>query len=171
MKQLYILRHAKSDYPENIADDHERPLNKRGEAACKKIADFIKQNNISPEVVLCSDALRTTQTINNIMKHSGNDFKVDYTPKLYLATPGEILKELAKIDSNISSAMIVSHNPGVENLTKILLKDGDVDSIKRLQVKYPTAGLAIMSVAADSWDKISPASAILERFIAPKMLP
>ena len=169
MKQLYILRHAKSDYPAGT-DDHERPLNKRGEKACKLMGKYIQENNIAPQAILCSDATRTTQTAKNIMRAAGIQNPISFSKTLYLATPGEILKEIAKVDDSIESVLIVAHNPGVEQLARLLTAAGDAESIARLKEKYPTAALACFSIDATSWKEINPASGNLDKFITPKML-
>lgn len=169
MKKLYILRHAKSDYPEGV-DDHERPLNTRGEKSCIFMGRYFRENTIRPDVILSSDAMRTTQTINNILRESGCNVQPQFTKKLYLATPGEILKELAKLDNSNSSAMVVCHSPGVQLLSAILTGSGDEDSIERLKRKYPTTGMACLTLATDSWQKIDPGCGHLDMFVVPKML-
>ena len=163
MKKLYILRHAKSAYPENT-DDHSRPLNKRGENSCRLIASYMKENNIGPEVILSSDAMRTKQTTKNILKILGSDVKPEFSEKLYLATAGEILKVISKVESSVNSLMIVSHNPGVENLVSLITGGGDKDSMNRLRVKYPTAGLSCLKIDIDNWEYINPSQAYLEGF-------
>jgi phosphohistidine phosphatase len=170
MKKLFLLRHAKSDYPNNVNDDHARPLNKRGEADCRKIARYLKENNISPQAILASDATRTTSTINNLLRETASATQVQFLSKLYLATPGEILKEVAKIDNSLQSAMIVAHNPGIEQLARILIKDGKPESLAKIRIKYPTCALTCLELDTDSWSRIDPQSGYLANFITPKML-
>ena len=170
MKKLYILRHAKSDYPDDVSSDKERPLNKRGEKACDLIGQYLKENNIFPEIILSSDAVRTTQTINNVLRIAEHAVDVSFTPKLYLATPGEILKEIVKVDAEVSSVMVVCHNPGVEQLSAILTGGGDADSISRIKVKYPTAGMACFTIEAGKWGEVNPGCGHLDSFITPKAL-
>lgn len=169
MKKLYILRHAKSDYPQGV-EDHDRPLNKRGQSASIIMGKYIKSNNINPDVILSSDSARTTETINNVLKEAEISTSVDFSNKLYLATPGEILKELAKLGDEVESAMVVCHNPGAEMLTAILARDGNKFALSTLNRKYPTCGLACMTIKSDSWDKLDMGSAYLDEFITPKTL-
>ncbi|MCE3232442.1 MAG: phosphoglycerate mutase protein [Rickettsiaceae bacterium] len=169
MKKLYLLRHAKSDYPQNV-DDHDRPLNKRGQEASKLIGKYIKENNLIPEKILCSDAVRTSMTAKNITREAGANITISFMKELYLATPGEILKILAKVDDKVNSVMVVCHNPGVEQLAKLLTASGDANSIAQLKTKYPTAGLACFSIDTESWGEINPGSANLDRFVIPREL-
>ncbi len=169
MKKLYVLRHAKSDYPQGVSD-HERPINRRGIKDCTAIGEYLKQNNLKPDVILSSDAMRTTMTIKNVLREAGYDIDVDFRKRLYLATPGEMLKEIATINDASQSAMIVCHNPGAEQLVKFLTKSGGYDAISRIKVKYPTAGLARLVLDSDSWKNIQPTSGYLEDFVSPKVL-
>lgn len=170
MKKLFLLRHAKSDYPANVNDDHERPLNKRGENDSRKMGEYFKKNNINPDVILCSDAKRTSSTIENIIRAAWFNKKPAFLKSLYLATPGEILKELAKIDNSNNSALVVAHNPGIEQLAKILIKTGNYEALSRIRIKYPTCALTILEINSANWQEINPASADIIDFITPKML-
>jgi phosphohistidine phosphatase len=170
MKKLYLMRHAKSDYPNNRIDDHERPLNKRGEISCKIMGKYIKEQNLIADRILCSDSVRTTTTAINILREIKEDIPIHFTKELYLATAGEMLKILAKTDDELNSVMIITHNPGIEQLAKFILKSGDAESIHRLQTKFSTAALACFSLDTDSWQKINPGSGNLDSFITPGML-
>jgi phosphohistidine phosphatase len=169
MKKLYILRHAKSDYPNGVGD-FDRPLNKRGFDACLLIGKYLNDNFIKPEVILSSSSKRTEQTINTIISASHLAVKPQFIDKLYLATAGEILKEIAKVDDKINSIMIVAHNPGVAVLAKLLAGSGKKESLELLQIKYSTAGLAILNFNMLSWSILDPSSGYLQEFIIPNNL-
>ena len=165
----YILRHAKSDYPEGVSD-HERPLNKRGQQASFTIGKYLKLSQINPDAILSSDSVRTTQTINNAIKEAGISTKVDFVGRLYLATPGEIIKELSQLSDEIESAMVVCHNPGAEMLTAILARDGNKIALNNIKRKYPTCGLASMTIKSGGWNKLDMGCAYLDEFVTPKIL-
>ena len=63
MKTLLLLRHAKSAWSDPRLDDHDRPLNGRGERAAKAMADHIAREGPRPDLILCSTAMRTRQTL------------------------------------------------------------------------------------------------------------
>ena len=60
-RTLLLLRHAKSDYPDDVAD-HERPLAPRGVRDAPHTGTWLADAGRVPDLVLCSDALRTRQT-------------------------------------------------------------------------------------------------------------
>ncbi len=170
MKKLFILRHAKSAYSDNVSNDKDRPLNETGKNACKSIANYMKDKVIIPDLILCSDAVRTTQTIENILQNLDEELKVEYTSRLYLATPGEIFKEIAKIDDDIDKIMVVCHNPGAHQVSALLTVGGNMDAIDVLKVKFPTAAMASFTMNIDNWEEIGPACGYLDDFVTPKML-
>jgi phosphohistidine phosphatase SixA len=63
MHTLYLLRHAKSSWADPTLLDHERPLAPRGRRDAKRIATHLAQLGIEPELVLCSTAARTRETL------------------------------------------------------------------------------------------------------------
>lgn len=170
LKKLYLLRHAKSDQNADVASDKERPINPRGKKDCITIGNYLKANSIRPDLVLCSDAVRTTQTANNIFKTAGFDVPIVFLKELYLATPGEILKEIAKIDNSISSIMVICHNPGIHQLAAALVGNGDRQSILNINDGFPTNALAMLSLNTEKWAVIDPKSAYLDNYITPKIL-
>ena len=60
--QLLLLRHAKSSWRQADLEDHQRPLNKRGLAAAKRMGLYLAEAGLRPDRVLCSTALRTRET-------------------------------------------------------------------------------------------------------------
>jgi phosphohistidine phosphatase len=68
------------------------------------------------------------------------------------------------------TVLVIGHNPGFEELAKLLIGEGDMDGILRLGQKYPTAGLAVIDFELESWRDIDKKSGRLERFVTPKSL-
>lgn len=165
MKKLYFLRHAKSGYPEGV-EDHDRPLNAKGRSAMLHLTAYAKKHIPCPGLVLCSTATRTKQTIAALVNAWEKAPEIIYTHRLYLASPGELLKEIAKVNEAVTSVMVVAHNPGIESLAAMLVKDGNKQAYDRMRAKYPTAGLAMFTLES-AWDSINPRSATLVDFITP----
>ena len=72
MKYIYLLRHAKSSWTNQLLKDHDRPLSERGIKACHKIETFISQNKIIPEIAYISSSQTTSGNINLNTITSGN---------------------------------------------------------------------------------------------------
>lgn len=163
MKKLYLLRHAQSSNPQGVSD-HSRQLDKIGKQECKSMQAYLIENNIHPALVLCSDSVRTTMTAKNIF-NGISGINVTYNAKLYNATPGEILKEIAKISDDISSIMLIAHNPGIQQLAFILAGWGDKEMLGMIKSEYPTCALTEYSFNVDTWKNVQPGKGELDKFI------
>ena len=115
MRLLTLLRHAESLQSSDI--DKDRILSENGINQALAIAEFYKNNkNYLPDLILCSSATRTRQTIKPLLKNFAID--VTYLDHLYYATAQEI-KELVECQKT-GKLMIVSHNPAISGIAKFL---------------------------------------------------
>lgn len=161
MKKLYLLRHAQSSHPRGV-DDKDRPLNERGKQECKAMNDYFRQNNINPDVVLSSDAMRTKSTAQEVC--AGINTEIVFIKKLYLATAGEIIKEIAKLDEKVGAVMLVAHNPGIHEFALILSDDNNKKHFAGA-AEYPTCALAEFLVNIEFWQDIEPGKGILQSLV------
>ena len=83
VRQLFLLRHAKSSWDDPGLADVDRPLAPRGRKAVKKVARYLRREGIDPQVVLCSPALRTRQTLERLGSVVREDVSVRIERKLY----------------------------------------------------------------------------------------
>jgi len=167
MKLLYLLRHAKSSWDGPDLADFDRPLNKRGRKAAKLMAEYFRDNGIAPAAVVCSPAKRTKETLKHLLPVLGG-VEVVYDRRVYEASYQTLLQCLADLPAEISSALLVGHNPGIERLALYLMNDlGHGPGAARMQDKYPTGSLAILSVPSDDWTDLKVGSGRLDDFIRP----
>ncbi len=170
LKTLYLLRHAKSSWADPGVEDHDRPLNRRGRAACAALAGYIARAGIGPDQVLCSTARRAKDTVAEIAAALGRHFPVSYRRRLYLAEPDEILAQIRRLDDGFGAVMIVGHSPGIDELAAMLIGGGEPKAMQRLHAKYPTGGLATIRFGTPHWRAIEPSAGRLEAFVTPKEL-
>jgi phosphohistidine phosphatase len=165
VKRLFLLRHAKSSWDEPGLADHERPLAKRGRRASKTIARHLKDEGIHPELVLCSSSARTRETLERIGLGEGVEVQIE--DDVYAASAGELLAALNRVPDEIGSAMLIGHNPGLQDLALQLAGDGA--DIPRVRQKYPTAALATLDFDR-RWSELAPGACKLVGFVKPKEL-
>ena len=128
MKTLHLLRHAKSSWKEPGLDDHERPLSKRGRAAADAIAKHMKRTAIAPDIVLCSTAVRTKETLEPIAKKL-KPAKVIFEAGIYEVAERELWKHVGALPEQADTVLMIGHNPGLHNLALAL---ADADSVGHL---------------------------------------
>jgi phosphohistidine phosphatase len=178
MRQLLLLRHAKSSWDDPSISDHARPLNARGRHNAAAMRAAMRGLGLTPDVVLVSSARRTLQTLEALEPWDENPI-VEPMNTLYLATPAQILAILHGITPTVRSVMVVGHNPGLHDLAVLLAGVHGVSSdrhnsasihAQRLREGFPAGALAEFTVAAD-WRDLAEGGGRLVRFLNPRDLP
>ena len=171
MLTLYLFRHAKSDWGASGLADSDRPLNKRGRDAAKRMGRYCAGESIVPQQIYCSTALRTRQTLELFLEAFADKPPFDFEERLYLATTVALLKRIRHCRSDLNSVMLLAHNPGTHALAFELIGQDDCGHAERLQAKFPTAALAELAFDIDDWRDVGPGKGILKRFAMPKTVP
>ena len=171
MRELFLFRHAKSSWSDLDLDDHDRPLNARGQRAAPMMGQYMQDNAMNPAIILCSSSVRTRQTLDLAFPDAHeSELSVVYSREIYEAPPSALLQCIATVEDEISSLMLLGHNPGMQMLTLQLAKTAQGDALARIATKFPTAALARISFQAESWRSLSHAGGHLVQFITPKQL-
>lgn len=165
-KLLYLMRHAKSSWGDPELADHDRPLSPRGLKAAARMAEVILREEISPGLVLCSSARRAQETLAPIQQAIGEGAQVEVEERLYSAGADQLLRRLRRIPSSAASVMVIGHNPGIQELAVQLV--GDQAAQARLNVKFPTAALAVLRTDTPGWRALNQGDAELVAFLKPR---
>jgi phosphohistidine phosphatase len=162
-RSLYVLRHAKSSWDDPGERDHERPLAPRGRRAVKLLARYVRDNQIRPELVLCSTARRAVETLDGVDPPGTRSIE----KLLYGAGCEQLQERLRQVPAELGSAMLVGHNPALQVLVLRLARSGEwLDDIRR---KYPSGALATLEFEVP-WSELGPGTAELTGFVRPKGL-
>ena len=170
MKRLYLLRHAKSGWRDPSLEDFDRALNGRGRRAAGTIGEYMRRREMRPALVLCSPAVRATQTLELVRAALGGDLPAKIEDGLYLAEPGALLSRIQRVDDVLPSVMLIGHNPGIERLAIALSGGGDDQARQRMQAGFPTAALVLLAGDQARWRDLRQGRARLEAFIRPNDL-
>ncbi|MEJ5352628.1 MAG: histidine phosphatase family protein [Melioribacteraceae bacterium] len=147
MKQLFLLRHAKSSWEDSSLSDIERPLNKRGKRDAPFMANLFKQKEISVDAIYSSHALRALKTAEIFSKelHIKKE-NIVIEEKIYEAGIKELCDIVNNIPETYSSVMIVGHNPGLTSFANFL-GNKFIDNI-------PTCGIVGIEFRLKKWKEI-----------------
>ena len=159
MKTLFVLRHAKSSWDNPDWADFERPLNSRGLDAARFIGELIYQRELHPQLIVSSPAKRAKQTAVLVKEIAGVAKPITFDERIYEASPLTLFNLIREFDEKYESVLIVGHNPGFENLVRMLTGE---------PVSMPTAALAKISLDIEKWSAIEPDGYALEFLIRPK---
>ncbi len=146
MKTLLILRHAKSSWKDEHVEDHDRPLNKRGKRDVPRIGELLQQAKLVPELIISSTAKRARKTASRLAKKCGYQGIIELDGTLYLAPPEAYLAAIRKIDDPVGCALVVGHNPGLEQLLAMLTGH---------DTHLPTAALAHVQLDVAAWRDVN----------------
>jgi len=146
MKELFILRHAKSSWDDPTLSDFERPLNERGRRDAPMMGEHLAEMGIKPDLIVASPAKRAKKTAKIVAGKLGYDTeKIRWEESIYEASPQALLYLVCALPDDAKRVMLVGHNPGFTMLAN-MLGDVAIDNI-------PTAGVVGIAFDAKSWDE------------------
>ena len=170
-KTILLLRHAKSAWSDPRLDDHERPLSRRGEQAAKAMADHIVLREPRPDLILCSTAMRTRQTLAPLLTLLDAPAPpIALENGLYLASEDVLLAHLRSVGDAVATVLLIGHNDGIWHLAEGLAGSGPAAALAALRDKYPTGSLATLKAPDAPWHDLAWGSAELAAFIRPRDL-
>jgi phosphohistidine phosphatase len=141
-------------------------LAKRGRRDAKLIAKHLRGLGSEPELVLCSSAVRTRETLELVQPAVGAATVV-VEEGLYAATCNQLLTRVRLVPDSVASVMLIGHNPGLHELALTLAGAGD--ELERLEAKFPTAALATLT-HGKPWSRLEPGEATLAAYVVPRQL-
>jgi phosphohistidine phosphatase len=172
MRQLLLLRHAKSSWDDASTPDRDRPLNARGRRSAAIMREAMRDLGLIPDVVLVSTARRTMETLE-VLEPWDESPLVDPMDSLYLANPLQLTAALHGVPETVRSVLLIGHNPGMHDLAMGLAGPaamrGGGENERALAAAFPTGALAEFVVAGSWWD-LREGGGRLVRFLTPRML-
>jgi phosphohistidine phosphatase len=164
VKLLTLIRHAKSswDFPE--LPDFDRPLNKRGQRNAPDMGKRLADLGIRPDLIVTSPARRaidTARIIAEAVEYPSETLRQE--PRIYEATPGELIRVITGLPDDCGHAFLVGHNPGLTLLANTLT-GSSIDNV-------PTCGVVRCVLDLDTWSKTEPGCGRLIDFDYPKRRP
>lgn len=174
-RTLVLVRHAKSSWDEP-GDDHNRPLAPRGERDARAVGRYLREQAIAPDLVLCSTAARARATADGIADGIADGTadgglsagSVRYLDEIYDASAAALVAVLRAVPEPTETVLMIGHAPGVPSLLEQLaVAQPDSESWIRATTKYPTSGVAILTVPVE-WAAVAPGIAGLVSFEAPR---
>ncbi|KQS48234.1 MULTISPECIES: SixA phosphatase family protein [unclassified Sphingomonas] len=169
MKTLTLLRHAKSGWDDPVARDFDRPLNAKGKRAAAMVGRHMRSLGLAFDHAIASPAVRVSETLEQIESGYGRTIAPNLDRRVYLASAATLLDVVHGFPAESESALLVGHNPGLEDLVLMLVADGADPLRDAVEDKYPTASIAELQFEGD-WGDVATGTARLTRFIRPRDL-
>ncbi len=165
--ELLIMRHAKSSWTVSGLADIERPLNQRGINDAKAMGEWLQQQGLTPQLILCSSAIRAQQTLQHLLLPLPSQPRTMVDECFYACSATDWITYIQRYSTGLQRLMIIGHNPELESLLDLLCCD-QLPLTNKGKL-FTTANIARLQVL-DSWDQLSLGSCQLLQFQRPKAL-
>src|SRR5205814_2399289 len=144
MKQLLLIRHAKSSWNDTSLEDFDRPLNDRGKEDAPEMAKRLSKRKIKVNAFVSSPAKRARQTCKHFAAEF--DFKkkdIVLEEQLYEAGEEKFYAVVEGLKNKWDTVVIVSHNPGITSFANSLTEK-KIDDM-------PTCSIFALKIDAKKW--------------------
>jgi len=155
MKKLILVRHAKSDWPEET-EDFDRPLADKGLQDAMNMSRFMKNKNISIDYLVSSPAVRALNTCR--IFNQTYQLNMSTADKLYNPSERNFESVIYDLDDHLNSVALFSHNNGISNFANSISED---------IFHFPTCGVAGFEIDCNSWSEFDGAKKKLLFFYEP----
>ena len=159
---LILMRHGKSAYPDGV-EDHDRPLADRGRREAGLGGDWIRASQPQVDLVLCSTATRTRETL----EATKVDAPVSFQAGIYGGSPHELIDIVRNVVEPAETILLVGHAPGVPWTAWELANNRDSLAASEISQAYPTSAIAVLEFECD-WSDVGPGTGELIRFHVPR---
>lgn len=160
MKRVLVYRHAKTEKAGDNMADFVREITDVGERQARSIGKLLAGEELLPELILSSDAVRAVQTAELTAEEAGYDGEIREQEELYGADAKDYITVLRQQDDTYSTLMIVGHNPAIEDLLESLLGRHE---------KMKTGWIAELELSVDSWEQLGASGEItIKRTLKPE---
>lgn len=141
--------------------DFDRPLNSRGLRAALQIGRFVRENDLLPDLIVSSPAVRAKETAELLKDAAQITTKLQFDRQIYEASVEDLINVIGKTPNECKVLLIVGHNPGFENLVEYLTGETG---------EMPTAALAEIVLEINDWGSIKAGQGRLKNLYKPKEL-
>ena len=167
MKQLMLMRHAKSSWDDSEARDIDRKLSERGIDAAGWMGRWMVDEGLVPDQAIISNATRCFETWELICKCFDSKPETLIEPGLYTAMPKDML-EIIQQKATGDRVLILGHQPTIGAMAAAMRVDPPPahETFK----KYPTAATTVLDLNIEDWADASFGSAELNRYMTPNRI-
>jgi phosphohistidine phosphatase len=168
-KLVCLMRHSEavSQLSEVVTRDFDKPLTDHGIHQLEHVRDFLKAHHFLPDLILCSSAVRTRQTLEWIHEALGAGNEVVFDDELYGINAEGLIRKLSELSNNKSTVLVVGHNPAISDAMQILL---NLVNITEAAVSLPAkpSQLALFRLQTSEWSSLTTEKAVLEASYEPE---
>jgi phosphohistidine phosphatase len=144
MRTLFLIRHAKSSWDNPALRDFERPLNERGLNTAPRMASYLTQAGVQPDLLVSSPAKRAISTALFFGAAFGvNETQIVRNEDIYEASVTTVLRIISQLPDQAHTVLLFGHNPTFTDLANGFSTTPIIN--------VPTCGIVRIETQADNW--------------------
>ncbi|MEX0609457.1 MAG: histidine phosphatase family protein [Balneolaceae bacterium] len=166
MKQILLMRHAKSGWDNPLLKDFDRPLNERGLKDASSIGKFLRKCDYIPGSLISSPAERAKTTSTLCMKSASlNEEIIIWNRDFYYGGIQDYIAAIQNAEEEHERIMLVGHNPLMEETAGTL-----AGANSKIAIRMPTAAIVCLESPVKTWKAIHPGACQIKWMIIPENL-
>lgn len=166
-RTLILLRHAEPESGRAGQDDRERPLTEVGREHAQDIGRWLREQGLGCDEVMCSPALRTRETMQEVAEAGCPEAEVQIEHRLYNADAQAVLSVVRESLNDANVLLVVGHAPGLPALASLLADgEGHDEAHERMSQGFPPGAVAVLRFSGH-WEDLTFGAAALDIFRAP----
>lgn len=163
MKNLLLVRHAKSSWSNPSLEDRERPLNNRGKRDAPFMAEHIRKEGHIIDAILSSPATRAYTTAEFFFKEFKSEvFDFRKESDLYFGSESDWMHLINSVEESYRFPAFFSHNPTITYFANKFI-GVDFDNV-------PTCGVIHLTSTVDLWKDLHYDNTRVQNFYFPKLV-
>ncbi len=131
---------------------------------------FLRDNDIAPDLILCSTACRARETLALVLPFLRGEATIQLEDRLYLASAAKLFVRLKQLDGAWQRVMVIAHNPGLQDLALMLSAEDENDNRQAIEDKLPTGALVQIDCPVAQWSSLTQHGGQLARLVTPRSL-
>ncbi|MEQ1745212.1 MAG: histidine phosphatase family protein [Saprospiraceae bacterium] len=161
MRQLFLIRHAKSSWALPGVRDFDRPLNDRGIHDAPLMAALLRDAGVRPNLIVSSPAKRAITTARFFANGLGiADAAIVQEPNIYEAFFTDIMEIIHALPDSAPTVLMFGHNPTFTDVANRFSSE--------LIFNVPTCGIVRIESSAAEWSSFSAENARVTSSYFPK---
>jgi phosphohistidine phosphatase len=160
-RTLLVLRHAQTEDVRPGSRDSERRLTPDGERDAEQVGDYLREQEIKIDTVLCSSAARARQTLELLKLDQLDSDRLQIADLFYNAGGDTLLNAVRDLPDDCHVALLVGHAPAAPALVHELTDPAmsSPEAVATIESRFPAAALAQLEFEGE-WSEVDSGSLV-----------
>jgi phosphohistidine phosphatase len=145
-----LIRHAKT---EQGSPDVQRALTGRGRRDAAALGEWLRANDLVPDHVVVSPAVRSQQTWRFAAEAMGAEVAVSVDDRIYSNDVDGLVEVVRELPESAEVAALVGHNPSIQELVAAWTPAGEASYGVDPHRNFPTTSVAAFAVDGE-WAEV-----------------